>query len=122
MGDITLGFGAEIDNFSTQILQNPLVQNLIVSTSGNIMSCGSQLIGTTKVNLELKTGHSTLGWAILLNTDVTNFVSFGKDADSPLGEMKAGEFAFFRISRAQSTLSLKADTLACTIWHTILDD
>jgi len=100
------------------------VANLLVDMSGNTITKGVQSIGTSKEDLELHTDHSTLGWCFLLNIEASggNYVSFGVDGDTPLGELKPGEFALFRISRGQSSISMKADTDAVKTYFAVFED
>jgi len=96
--------------------------SLLIDMTGNVISSGVQQIGTSKENLTLLSDHSTLGWALFMNLDDANYVSYGVDADNPFGEMKAGEPGCCRLSRAVSNVSMKANTAACWVAYIVLED
>lgn len=92
-----------------------------VTLSGTVLLHQVLSIGTSKAAVDL-TGLTTPGWALLRNLDAANYVGFGIDADTPSGELKAGEFALYRVARAQTALSLKANTAACNVEVCVLGD
>ena len=68
------------------------------------------------------TGVATLGWCYITNTDPVNYIEWGpySGAFYPIGRLKAGESAVFRLGAY--VLHLKANTATCKVQVVILED
>ena len=67
---------------------------------------------------------TTEGWCLLVNTDDTNFITYGPEdtgAMIPFGIMEPGEPAIFRWSPGM-VLRAEADTAACEMAVVLLED
>lgn len=63
----------------------------------------------------------TLGWCLMENLDVTNYVEWGFATTVYGGRLGPGEFAFFRLNPA-TTMYLKANTAACKLVIYAIED
>lgn len=86
----------------------------------------TQSVGTTEELLDI--GDLLVeGWVVLHNLDTTNYITWGpQDPGSvgamiAVGKLKAGEFAIFRMDPS-ITLMAKANTAACQLDVTVLED
>jgi len=100
----------------------PAVSGVLATLAGSVLTHAVLSIGTGKENLLLSADHGTLGLVRVKNLDAANYVSFGADADSPFLELKKGESAQFRLSRAISAISAKANTAAVKVEYWVFDD
>lgn len=84
---------------------------------------GEVIATTAGVDVDLS-ALTNEGWCRMKNLDDTNFVQFGHwDGATfyPVGRMKAGEPALFRIDPSV-TLRLKADTASCRTRVEVVED
>jgi hypothetical protein len=121
--EISIGVSFRYNRWLTALEPSLSPPSINVDMAGQIVSEGTQEIGfAAKEDLELRSDHSTLGWVFIMNLDTTNYLSYGSDADTPFAELKAGEYALFRLARGQSSISVKADTAACKVYFRVLED
>lgn len=94
--------------------------SLQFTLTGNKSVSAIQSIGTSAEALAI--GEiGTCGWAIFENMDTTNYITIraGSGAADVI-KLKAGEIAVFRL--ASSTPYALANTAACLLRYTILED
>jgi hypothetical protein len=81
-----------------------------------------QVVGTSAEAMAAPSDVGTQGYVLLRNLDTTNFVTVSTDSAAhanPCVKLKAGEIAVFR---ANGALYLKADTAACRVEFTVIED
>lgn len=83
--------------------------------AGDDVDAGTQLIGTTKEDLVIKSDLVNPHWMLLYNQGPTNYVEYGLDADTPLGKILVGKANLISLAPGV-TLSLKANTAACRVF------
>ena len=84
----------------------------------------TQIIGTLEEVVDGLGDLATLGYCVLVNTDVTNYVSYGPEYSGSmrlLGRLKAGEFAILRLEPG-ITLRAQANTAPVKLSVTVLED
>jgi hypothetical protein len=90
-----------------------------VDVTGDLYESKVLNIGTSNEAVG-KGDMSTVGFTLLKNLDSTNFILAGDDGTNYPVKVLAGESALFRLNGA--TLNLKADTAACDVEITMIED
>jgi hypothetical protein len=120
--EIAIALGISVDAFSNVLPTSLQFGPLSVDIAGaTIVSSGTQIIGTSAEALALNADHTTPGWVLLFNTDATNYVAIGEDADASFQELLAGEACLFRLSRAAAGIELKANTANVLVRYFVIE-
>ena len=91
-----------------------------VDVTGDSYVSGVLSIGTSEEELTQLADLGTPGWTLLSNLDDTNYVEFGSTTGVYDIKLEAGESAVYRHNSA--TLYAKANTAACLVEYTIIED
>jgi hypothetical protein len=121
--EIKVTAALECSNGNFNLPKQGSSQLLITQTTrgGGVPGMISAATGGTDVST---TGVTTLGWCRIVNTDPTNYVTYGPKSGGamiPFGRLKPGEAAVFRLEPG-ITLTVTANTAACKVQITILED
>ena len=88
--------------------------------TGDAYTSNVQSVGTSEEELLQGAEVGTPGYVLAKNLDDTNYVEIGAATGEYCIKMKAGEFALWRHNSA--TLYAKANTAACLVEYTIIED
>jgi hypothetical protein len=100
------------------------VEALLVSMTGTRYFGGIQSIGITEEAIQLgELSGNTLGWALFINLDSTNYLELrsGTGASNDIIKIKAGEFALFRFGSDVTAPYALANTAACRMKYRIYE-
>ena len=120
--DITVGLSLKVDKVSSALQSSVKINDLEITQSGSVISDVTQLIPTTKTNVNISAQHVTLGWAFIRNLDSTNDVVYGVDGDAPWGRLKPLEACLFRLDTTVTNISCKAITNSVWIRCWVLEN
>lgn len=123
--EIAVTFGLNVRNpagtttgYSQTINRNLQLNQAALGANGEVAAV------TTTATTYSFSNLATPGLIYLQNLDATNFVTYGALSGStfvPLGKIKPGEIAFFRLD-PDATFQMKADTASVNIWYYVLED
>lgn len=82
----------------------------------------TQNVGTSAETLDT-TALTSEGYAVMINLDATNYITYGPDSTGQVdfGKLKAGEMTVFRFEPG-IVLKATADTAACDVFLLVLED
>ena len=109
---------------STQRLERKFSRTKFDQTGTNDIHA-TQSIGFAASEAIVVTDIGTLGYALFMNRDATNFVEIGDVPVAtfvPFVKLKPGEFAVMRLSDSITLLSAQADTAAVDLESWIIED
>lgn len=95
------------------------VERITMDVTGTLYETKVLNIGTSNEAIA-KGDMTTVGYVLLKNLDGTNFVLAGDDGTNYPVKLLAGDACLFRLNG--TTLNLKADTAACDVEITMLED
>lgn len=106
-------------------LKDSLSEQLQITQSAVGLAAGVMAVPVAATGTALPiSGVSTPGYLLLRNLDTTNYVQFGVQVAGtfyPLGRLKPGEMALYRLDSGAS-LYLRANTAAVNVQYKLLND
>lgn len=100
-------------------------KSLNFTITGNDYTAATVDVTTSGGAITLPASIGTLGYAVFINHDSTNYVEIGNhNGGSPIytARLKAGEACMFRLTMAASAINLRANTATCRVEYFILED
>lgn len=91
--------------------------------AGTVIDGGSQDVGTSWEQLDVKTDFGTPGLLCIVNRDDTNFVQIGNwnsGSQIQFGKLLPGVPVCIPLDIAKGDIALKADTAACRVTFKLL--
>lgn len=122
---LTLRFAAK--NTTANLDVSRIFDTLNFDMTGSKFDSGRQSIGTSAHAKIAMPNVGTPGFAIVRNTDATNYVQYGRDSVGDgsgtfqiLGKLKPGRLSL--ISLDSTNFFFKANTAACVVEFLVLED
>lgn len=93
-----------------------------VTVTGTDAASFHQNIGTSEEVLAFPADFGTPGYMMLINHDTTNYIEVGPSTGNYLIKIEKGEACQFRATVAKTSFYCKANTGACDLEVTALED